>query len=135
MFPDAIKLREAVIHALKKVKLGLASDKERVVIVAECEIGSATIWIEALPRFNSSKTAVILEFDLIVERPKEKKQRVLVDATVIHNALANGVNPLIEAAVSQFGWLNQHCPEFDEALAGPALAEIADGPSKPTKTL
>ena len=92
-------------------------------IVAENNsIAKVKLWIDAVPMFNANQTAVEIEYQLVVERAGKKPARTTVDEGVVKRALRQQKDVIVEAAVNQIGWLGKNCPEFDELMAKPVLA-------------
>ncbi len=66
-------LRESISAALGVSKLGLAAPGRRLVIVAENNaIPKVNIWVDAVPMFNATQTAVEIEYQLVVGRAECK---------------------------------------------------------------
>ncbi len=61
------------------------------------------LWIDAVPRFNDDRTAIELEFELVIQQPDVPNQRVQVEAAEVQAALSNKQNPLVEAALKGDG--------------------------------
>ncbi|MES2151767.1 MAG: hypothetical protein V4508_18465 [Pseudomonadota bacterium] len=62
--------------------------------------------------------------------PSAKVARTTVDEGVVKMALKQSKNPIISAAISEYGWLVKHCPEFDELMAPPVLTKAINKPKK-----
>lgn len=93
-------------------------------IVAECNaIRNVNIWIDAIPVFNATQTAVEIEYQLVVNRVGHKVARTTVDEGVVKRALKTSKDPIVAAAVSEYGWLGKNCPEFDELMTPLVLKE------------
>ena len=119
---------EAVSAALGQSKLG--KSRRRVVIVAECNsIPKVKLWIDAVPTFNAERTAIAIEYQLVVDY-QGKSSRTTVSDYVVNEALKNQEDVIIAAASSQYGWLRDNCPAFDEVIARHELNKEAKNPEK-----
>lgn len=92
------------------------------------------ISVEVINQFNDDKTAIEMEFWLVIQEHDSKRKHATIDAGIVESALKNQKDVIASAIVNQFGWVLQNFPSLGSLVEKSSLARTKSHPGKKTKS-